>query len=296
MNKRIKNLLNQKARAYNRGNRGEYEKLRKDTKKAIRNAKKNMENSIAKERKPNPRKFFNYVKGTTKQKDTIGPLRNENNELIVEDTLMAELLNQFFSSVFTEEDLTNIPDAEQLVSSEESVTSMNFTMKLIEEKIHAMKRNGAPGPLLHYPRLLQDVSKEISYPLSLLFKTCMEDSYCPEDWRISHITPIYKRKGSKAAATNYRPVSLTSCICKVMEACIKSEIVNHLEEKDLVRPSQHGFRTDRSCLTNLLQHLEVITKSIDEGKNLDVLYLDFSKAFDVIPHRRLLINAAGGQS
>ena len=112
----------------------------------------------------------------------------------------------------------------------------------------------------------------------------------PSDWKYANVTPIFK-KGDKSDPGNYRPISLTSQICKVLESIIRDNIVNHLNKHTLLLQSQHGFTKGRSCLTNLLLFLEDITKAIDEGKPLDVIYmyLDFSKAFDKVPHQRLLL-------
>ena len=110
----------------------------------------------------------------------------------------------------------------------------------------------------------------------------------PSNWKYANVTPIFK-KGDKSDPVNYRPISLTSQICKVFESIIRDNIVNHLNKHTLLLQSQHGFTKGKSCLTNLLLFLEDITKAIDEGKPLDVIYLDFSKAFDKVPHQRLLL-------
>ena len=109
----------------------------------------------------------------------------------------------------------------------------------------------------------------------------------PDNWRCANITPVFK-KGSKSAAGNYRPVSLTCILCKVMESIIRDAIVTHLTKNKLILPSQHGFMKSKSCLTNLLEYLEILTKLVDEGHSVDVIYLDFAKAFDKVPHWRLV--------
>jgi hypothetical protein len=101
------------------------------------------------------------------------------------------------------------------------------------------------------------------------------------------VTPIHK-KGSKRDPGNYRPVSLTSIPCKILESIIKDNLMAHLVERELISKSQHGFITGRSCKTNLVTFLENVTEAKDDGKSVDVIYLDFSKAFDKVPHKRLL--------
>ena len=106
----------------------------------------------------------------------------------------------------------------------------------------------------------------------------------PGDWKTANIVPIFKN-GDRSDRANYRPVSLTSVPCKIMESIIREKLMKFLESNDLLCKEQHGFRSGRSCLTNLLEALENWTKALDEGYGLDVVYLDYRKAFDSVPHR-----------
>jgi hypothetical protein len=107
------------------------------------------------------------------------------------------------------------------------------------------------------------------------------------DWKRANVTAIYK-KGCRETAGNYRPVSLTSHVCKVLESTIWDSIVDHLDRNKLIYKTQHGFVRGRSCLTNLLEFLEDVTEYVDQGSPVDVIYLDLQKAFDKVPHQRLL--------
>lgn len=109
----------------------------------------------------------------------------------------------------------------------------------------------------------------------------------PQDFRDAIVVPLHK-KGSRDKAENYRPISLTSIIGKIFESIIKDSIARFLKENNLIRDSQHGFTSERSCLTNLLDFIENVTRELDNGNCVDVLYLDFAKAFDKVPHKRLL--------
>ena len=121
----------------------------------------------------------------------------------------------------------------------------------------------------------------------------MEEGEVPPDWKTAkYVAPIYK-KGSKGVPGNYRPVSLTCVLCKVMEMLICDAIVEHLLQHNLIRSSQHGFMKGRNTATNLLAYLDELTKIVDGGLPLDVVYLDFAKAFDKVPIHRLITKCDG---
>ena len=109
----------------------------------------------------------------------------------------------------------------------------------------------------------------------------------PEDWKIANVSPIFK-KGSKVSPGNYQPISLTSISCKILETIIKDNIVKHLDNNSLIGNTQHGFVKGRSCTTNLLDFFEEVTNNLNNGTPTDIIYLDFAKAFNKMPHERLL--------
>jgi hypothetical protein len=119
----------------------------------------------------------------------------------------------------------------------------------------------------------------------MIFNMALETGRSPQDWKLADVTPISK-KGTKGDPGNYRPVSLTSVPCKVLESIVR--IMNHLLDKDLIGESQHGFMPDRSCATNLVVVMDFVTKAVNEGKSVDVFYLDFAKALDKVPRKRLV--------
>src|SRR6218665_2046280 len=114
----------------------------------------------------------------------------------------------------------------------------------------------------------------------------MQTGDVPREWRDALIVPLFK-KGNKSDPCNYRPMSLPMVVCKVMERIVKDSIVDHLDEHNNITGSQNGFTRGRSCLTNLLECFEEVYERIEEGKSVDVIYLDFDKAFDKVPHKRL---------
>ena len=135
--------------------------------------------------------------------------------------------------------------------------------------------------------ILKECKKNISYPVFLIWKESFESELIPEDMKIQSISPIFK-KGDKSDPGNYRPISLTSHLIKVFERVIRKKLVHHLESNNLLSDKQHGFRKGRSCLTHLLKHIDDIIKSLLNGNEHDVIYLDFAKAFDKVDHEILI--------
>ena len=131
------------------------------------------------------------------------------------------------------------------------------------------------------------MSNELSLPLSLIFSKSFSEGELPQDWKDAIITPLHK-KGEKEFASNYRPISLTSIVCKVMESIIKDDILAYMVSNKLLTNLQHGFVPGKSCQPNLLLMLNFLNESIENATDADLVYLDFAKAFDLVPHNRLI--------
>ena len=109
----------------------------------------------------------------------------------------------------------------------------------------------------------------------------------PDSWKKGNITALFK-KGDKSNPGNYRPVSLSSVICKLMEKLVRVIIVNHMIKNELFSNKQFGFISGRSTTLQLLRVMDEWTEILDHGGQIDSIYMDFMKAFDKVPHRRLL--------
>ena len=203
---------------------------------------------------------------------------------------MAEDLNGYFSSVFTKEDISSLPvaDAKFQGAKSDYLGPLVVTPELVAKKIKVMKDNKSPGVDGIPPKLLMETVEQIGIPLARVFNLSLKEGVVPFEWKEANIIPLFK-KGSRNKSENYRPVSLTSVICKLLERLIKDHMVDFLVKHKLLNSSQHGFLKARSCLTNMLCFFEEITKWIDVGSPVDIIYLDFQKAFDKVPHQRLLL-------
>jgi len=138
-----------------------------------------------------------------------------------------------------------------------------------------------------HPRVPRELAEELAKPLSIIYQQSWITGEVQDDWRLAIVMPIDK-KVWKEDPGNYRPVSLTSVPGKIMERFILSALIRHVKANQGTRPSQHGFMKRRSCLTNLISFYDQVTCLVDEGKAVDVVYPDFSKAFDTVPHSILL--------
>uniref|UniRef100_A0A803SMX6 Reverse transcriptase domain-containing protein n=1 Tax=Anolis carolinensis TaxID=28377 RepID=A0A803SMX6_ANOCA len=133
------------------------------------------------------------------------------------------------------------------------------------------------------PSRLEELAEVISEPLAIIFESSWRTGQVPADWRRANVVPIFK-EGKKNDPNNYRPVSLTSIPGKILEKIIKEVVCEHLETNAVIANSQHGFTKNKSCQTNLISFFDRVTSWVDTGNAVDVAYLDFSKAFDKVPH------------
>ncbi|KAK4820005.1 hypothetical protein QYF61_017384 [Mycteria americana] len=154
---------------------------------------------------------------------------------------------------------------------------------MVSDLLHHLDIHKSMGPDEIHPRVLKELAEMLTKPLSIIYQQSWLTGEVTVDWRLANVTPIYKK-----GPGNYRPVTLTSVPGKLMEQIILSAITRHVEDNQGIKPSQHGFRKGRSCLTNLISFYNKVTRLMDEGKAVDVVCLDFSKAFDTVSHSILL--------
>ena len=204
----------------------------------------------------------------------------------------ANICNRQFQSAFTCKSDTEIPskDTSSFISMGEITYDPNGVLKLLSNlKIH--KATGLDGLCA---RVLKECSSEIVPIIALIYNKSLAQGTVPDDWRQANVAPIFK-KGEKYDAANYRPVSLTCICCKTLEHIIVTNINKHLAFESILADShcQHGFRSQRSSETQVVQFFHDLVSNLDRALNrnhrqIDVIIMDFAKAFDKVPHRMLL--------
>jgi hypothetical protein len=217
-------------------------------------------------------------------------LKDSEGHIAVDAAERCNLLNSYFSTVFTVEDVTiQIPELPNIFTGDQScaLKDISITPEVVAKVIRNLPANKAAGVDDIQGKLLVETVDTISNSLCMIFQKSLQDSVVPLDWRRANVTPIFK-KGAKYLPENYRPISLTSQVCKILERIICDCIIVHLNKFNLIRDTQHGFRKGKSCLTNLLSFMHYVNRSVDDGEQVDVVYLDFQKAFDKVPHKRLI--------
>jgi len=197
----------------------------------------------------------------------------------------------FFSSVFTVENDKDIP-VFNCSKPTGSLTSIDISMEDMEKALKSLNVAKSPGPDKIHPRVLKELHKELAKPLVKLFNLSLNSGVVPQAWKVAEVRPIFK-KGDKKTPGNYRPVSLTSIVCKLFEGFVRDALTKHLKNNDLLSDSQYGFTSGRSCVTQLLTTINDWMTEIDEGKPVDAIYLDLRKAFDTVPHNRLINKLKG---
>ncbi len=295
--RKVKRLMRRRKRAYNTKQRTKkeahkkrYQWLRNLTKQAIQESHENYMMSILnlENCRKAPRKFWSYIRARGKDNVGVAPLKTADG-LATTGSAKATALSSQYDSVFTDEDTSFIPDKGP--SPHPTMDKIQFRTPGVAKLLRNLDVNKATGP----DKIPIRVLKEAAEPIAPVLTTIMSQSYhlgvLPDDWHTANISAIFK-KGDKSEAANYRPVSLTSVICKLMEHIIFKAIMDHNDSNSILSQFQHGFRSEHSCETQLINTMEDLSRAVDRGRQVDMLVLDFSKAFDKVPHKRLLYKLA----
>ena len=236
------------------------------------------------------KKFWTYIKHQRSSSTGVAPLKIDG-RLLSNPTEQAEALNRQFHSAFSEGKEYSREEFRQKCKMPPRdyppIDNITVVTEGIRKLLFNLKPWKAPGPDNITPRVLQELADDIAPILTIIYQSSIDTGTLPSDWKEANVTPVFK-KGERYEASNYRPVSLTSICCKVLEHIFTSTIMDHLERNNILCRQQHGFRSLHSCETQLLEFSDELVSNLAAGKQTDVLVLDFEKAFDRVNHSLLV--------
>ena len=239
--------------------------------------------------KDNPKFFYSYAKSFAKTKSKVAPLQEPGGSLVDSPKGKADILQGQYVSVFSNPECADMDKCMSYLGDKPPVSLCDVTFSeedIIDAITELSPYSACPDDDIP-AKILCECKAPLSTPLLLLWRSSLDQGVVPSCLKQQSITPIFK-KGDRTAPANYRPVSLTSHVIKIFERVIRKQLVEYLENNSIIDDNQHGFRKQRSCVTQLLEHIDYILKTLAEGEEVDVIYLDFSKAFDKVSHNVLL--------
>ena len=246
------------------------------------------ENLAIKNIKNNPKYFFNYSKRLRNIPYSPNLLVDGNN-IISDPKCIADTLQKQFESVFSlplkEEDIKLPPvqpEPHYPLSDNLNLTKSDFICAIDEMKA------SSSSPKYDIPSVIFKTYKEYLWiPMQLFWTYSFDNAQIPQQYKIQTIVPIHK-KGSKTNPENFRPIATTPNPIKIFERVLRKKLSNYLELNNYLSENQHGFRSNRSCSTQLIHHTNSVFNSLNQGSEVDTIYVDYSKAFDKVDHSVLL--------
>ena len=236
--------------------------------------------------KENPKSFFSFAKSRQKTRSRIGPFIDPSTGSPNPDPdFAASVLSEQYRSVFVEPRqewlVSNVDEFFATASANNVLTDIDFSEFDIDIACRELTSSSAAGADGVPALLLKTCRKELKKPLYVIWRASLDHGQIPPDLLLVLVSPVHKG-GCRGAPKNYRPVALTSHITKVFERVVRKALVSHLEQHNLLPDGQHGFRALRSTLTQLLSYWDTLLSDMETGNGVDVIYTDFSKAFDTV--------------
>lgn len=242
------------------------------------------------------KKLFSLIKNSRQDSQGIAPLKAKptDSNLYTLNKDKANILNRQFQSVFTPVSPLNLSqlcdqalDSNHANPSYPAMPEIKIDRNGILKLLFNLRPGKAAGPDQLKPIVLKELRNEIAPIIELIFTLSLSSGQVPREWTSAIVCPLYK-KSDKSDPANYRPISLTCILCKVMEHIVASNLTKHLSAHDILYDLQHGFREKRSCETQLIQLVDDLSRKMVSGHQVDLILLDFSKAFDKVSHSKLL--------
>ena len=263
----------------------EFDRLTHAVKKAETDFLKKLEAQVLKSK--NSKRFYSFVNSRTKFRPTIPVLRDSVGNFVSSDIEKANLLNNHFSSVFLV-DNGLIP---YVLPSPVKATLSTVTFDV--EKVYlALRHQGtgfASGPDEIPPIFIKKCAFGLALPLSIIFDASMQSGVLPAQWSLANVVALYKKKGNSSDPASYRDISLLSVFCKTMESIIVREMMRYCTQNELISSAQFAYLSNKGTVTQLLSCFNDFTKSIDQNRCVDIIYIDIQKAFNSVSHEKLIL-------
>lgn len=205
-----------------------------------------------------------------------------NDTLVTDKQSIACHFNVYFQSVFPKADDGACVDTTSCHLDSDIVSLSGVVSMLLN-----LKTKTSPGPDNIPNAFLRRYAEMVASFLVIIFRASLRSSSIPSDWKIARIVPVFKT-GDKSLVSNYRPISLTSSCCKILEHIVANYITDFLNNMNILTPFQHGFRKGFSTVTQLVSVIHTFASILGKSGQIDVIFLDFKKAFDLVPHDKLI--------
>ena len=251
--------------------------------------------------KVNTKKMYSLLKHSKQDSSGVAPLKSDGMTLS-DDCEKSNALNRQFQSVFSPKSPERLSSLAQRKLQElndqgcnlpfqsspySQMPQIQISVKGIEKLLKSLNPHKAAGPNQFKTVVLQTLHAELAPILQVIFQKSLDSGKLPYIWKEANVSPIFK-KGDKSDPANYRPISLTCVLCKVLEHIVASNLTKHLTNSNILFELQHGIREKRSYKTQLVMLVDEISKNMQMGKQTDLILLDFSKVFDKVAHEKLI--------
>ena len=259
-----------------------YKRIKCQTQRGLRSAHKQyMEEVVSNDLQENPKAFWSYAKSKRQESTGVAPLKNKYGFIHSASSSKVKILNGQFVSAYTRDDKTKMPTKGP--SPHPSMTKIDVQSKGVHKLLSDFKTHKATGPDSMPVFILKTAADQLAPVLTRLLQYSIDTGEVPPDWKNAFIVLISK-KDEKHIPLNYRWVSLTSIVCKVLEHIVHSSVMRHFVKHRILTDKQHGYRAKRSCETQLISAIQKIARRMTGKGQMDVILLNFAKAFDKVPH------------
>ena len=227
-----------------------------------------------------------HIRNRLTQDTNIPCLIDKENKFYFSDKEKCNILGKEFQKNFQKRNI-NLSDSDGNIIPKSKFTDIDLSTSIVWDILRSLPSKNSTSPDNIPYILLKYCADSLAEIITDIFRCIIDNGQIPSIWKSSLIIPLYK-KGEKSDPTNYRPISLTCTLCRILERIIAKQLIKYLEDKKFFNQNQFGFLKSRSTTTQLLSTMDDLYNAIQDGYNIDIIYIDFAKAFDTVPTNILL--------